>query len=198
MFIAPQAREAQGDAMPLGLSVALAIAAPAAAGAAAPPSATVAPAAPVASPTDPCAAPAPEPETGEILVCGERPQGYRIDPDIIEAKRLKRSRSAGRPIRPGPGAVKDTSRCAVGPEGCQSAGINLVGAAVTAAQMAERLARGQGIGSMFVTDPQLSEYQLYVIAKRAREAREAEEKAKAAAAAAKAALTAEAAEPSRE
>ena len=143
MFIAPQAREAQGDAMPLGLSVALAIAAPAAAGAAAPPSATVAPAAPVASPTDPCAAPAPEPETGEILVCGERPQGYRIDPDIMEAKRLKRSRSAGRPTRPGPGAVKDTSRCAVGPAGCQSAGINLVGAALIASGAARELGAGR-------------------------------------------------------
>jgi hypothetical protein len=57
-----------------------------------------------------------------------------------------------------------------------SAGINLIGVALTAAQMAERLAKGQEIGSMFVTDPHPSEYQLYVEAKKRREAKE-EEKA---------------------
>jgi hypothetical protein len=49
--------------------------------------------------------------------------------------------------------------------------------------MAERLSKGQEIGSMFVTDPQPSEYQLYLEAKRAREAKEAEAAAKAKAAA---------------
>ena len=57
-----------------------------------------------------------------------------------------------------------------------SAGINLIGVALTAAQMAERLAKGQEIGSMFVTDPHPSEYQLYVEAKKRRESKE-EEKA---------------------
>ena len=57
-----------------------------------------------------------------------------------------------------------------------SAGINLIGVALTAAQMAERLAKGKEIGSMFVTDPHPSEYQLYVEAKKRREAEE-EEKA---------------------
>ena len=68
--------------------------------------------------------------------------------------------------------------------GCTpGAGVNLIGAALTAAQMAARLAQGKEIGSMFVTDPHPTEYQLYVEAKRAREAREAEAEAEAAAAA---------------
>jgi hypothetical protein len=58
-------------------------------------------------------------------------------------------------------------------------GINLIAAAATAAEMAERLSKGQEIGSMFVTDPQPSEYQLYKEAKAKREAEEAEKAAKA-------------------
>src|SRR5438045_1319408 len=56
-----------------------------------------------------------------------------------------------------------------------------------AAEMAARLSKGQEIGSMFVTDPHPSEYQLYLAAKAEREAKEAEAKAKALAAKAKAA-----------
>ena len=68
----------------------------------------------------------------------------------------------------------------VGPAPCMDAPmINLLGAAATAAEMAARLARGQEIGSMFVTDPQESEYQLYKEAKARREAEEAEKAAKA-------------------
>ena len=65
-------------------------------------------------------------------------------------------------------------RCAVGPRDCQSAGINLVAAAITAATMVERAVTGKNVGEMFVTDPHPSEYQLYVMAKKRREAREAE------------------------
>ena len=57
--------------------------------------------------------------------------------------------------------------------------INLLAAAATLGEMGERLSRGEEIGSLFVTDPTLSEYQLYAEAKREREAKEAE-KAKAA------------------
>ena len=69
--------------------------------------------------------------------------------------------------------------------------INLLAAAATLAEMGERLSKGEEIGSMFVTDPHPSEYQLYLEAKHDREAAEAEKakvaKAKAAAAAAAAA-----------
>jgi hypothetical protein len=165
--------------MPIGLSVALAFAAQSAAATA--PAPATAPAA-QADPgeADGCKRRWPNLATGEIVVCAERPKGYRIDPDIMTAKRMKRS--GGRPSRPNAAGVRDVSACAVGPHpmGCQSAGINVIGAALTAAQMAARLARGEEIGSMFVTDPQMSEYQLYVAAKRAREAKEAAEAAKAA------------------
>ena len=71
---------------------------------------------------------------------------------------------------------------------CMNAGINLLAAAVTAAEMAKRLAAGQEVGSMFLTDPQPDEYHLYLMAKARREAEEAQKaadaKAKAAAAAA--------------
>jgi hypothetical protein len=40
--------------------------------------------------------------------------------------------------------------------------------------MAERLAKGQEVGSMFVTDPRPSEYQLYQMAKERREAEQAQ------------------------
>lgn len=113
----------------------------------------------------------PNAQPGEIVVCAERPQGYRLDPDILQANRAKRS---GRPKRPE--RLRDTSCASVGPAGCMGAGggVDLIGVALTAAQMAARLAQGKEIGSMFVTDPQRSEYQLYVEAKRAREAQEAE------------------------
>jgi len=133
------------------------------------------------TPTGPSSAPAtveadrcPPPSTDSrvIVVCTQRPQGYRLNPDVMEAKR--EIHSGGRPVRPGGTIIPDCAH--VGPAPCMSAGINLIGAALTAAQMAERLAKGEEVGSMFVTDPHPSEYQLYVEAKKRREAEE-EEKA---------------------
>lgn len=171
--------------MPLGLTAALALAAQSATGAQAPAAAPEAGAAAPSgqqagpAPTDGCRRSWPNLETGEIVVCAERPQGYRIDPDILTAKKMKRA--GGRPSRPSGTGVRQTSACAVGPHpmGCQSGGINIIGAALTAAEMASRLAKGEEIGSMFVTNPEPSEYELYRAAKAAREAREALEAAKA-------------------
>jgi hypothetical protein len=59
--------------------------------------------------------------------------------------------------------------------------INLIAAAMTAAEMAKRISEGKEIGSMFQTTPEPTEYDLYKEAKARREAKEA-----AAAAAAKA------------
>lgn len=154
--------------MPPGLTVALALAAQAApAASAASPEAAPPPAA-----AEPCETPRPDPNDREIVICAERPKGYRIDPDIMTMKRMKRR--GGRPVRPGLQGTRDTSACVVGPQGCAGAGVNLMAAAMTAAEMAKRLAKGQEIGSMFITDPTPSEYQLYVMAKREREAREEE------------------------
>ena len=161
--------------MPLGLPVALALAAQAA-----PATAPASPEASAEKPTEPthvedCRNTRP---TGDqIVICAERPEGYRIDPDILTVNRMKKS--GGRPVRPGPQGTRDTTACVVGAQGCATAGINLIGAALTAAEMAKRLAEGKEIGSMFITDPTPDEYQLYVMAKRAREARELEEKARA-------------------
>jgi hypothetical protein len=130
-----------------------------------------------------------------IVICTERPQGYRLNPDVMEAKREKRS--PGPPVRPGGRVIPDCTN--VGPQPCTTAGINLIGAALTAAQMAERLAKGQEVGSMFQTDPHPSEYQLYEMAKARREAEEAQKTAqeirKAAEAKAKAAQKASDARP---
>jgi hypothetical protein len=125
---------------------------------------------------------APAPRTTndrEIVVCVEKPQGYRIDPDVLASKRAMRG--GGRPKRPE--RLRDTACASVGPAGCigAGAGINLIGAALTAAEMAARLSKGQEIGSMFRTTPEMSEYELYQEAKRAREAKEAEAAAAAAA-----------------
>ena len=161
--------------MPAGLPVALLFAAQVAA--------SPAQAAQPATPTD-CAAQAPDPKSGPIVICAPKSQGYRLDPDVIEAKREKKNQ-AGRPHNPHE-AYRDKG-CAVGPTGCPPAPVNLIAAGLAAAQMGARLAKSQEIGSMFQTTPEASEYQLYLEAKKRREEKEAEaaaEKAKAAAQAA--------------
>jgi hypothetical protein len=127
--------------------------------------------------------PAPSTTGDTIVVCTVRPQGYRIDPDVLEAKR-EMKRDHGRPVRPGGKPIPDCAH--VGPAPCMTAGINLLAAALTAAEMAKRAASGDEIGSMFVTDPHPSEYQLYQMAKARREAEEADKAAKKAKAAAEA------------
>jgi hypothetical protein len=137
------------------------------------------PAAAPVKPVEPCPPPAQTGKSQEIVICAEKPQGYRINPDVLKARHEKRS--AGRPTRPGPIAMKDNSCTVVGEAPCMGVftGINLRAAAATLAKMGDRLSKGEEIGSMFVTDPHPSEYQLYVEAKREREAKETE-KAKAA------------------
>ena len=156
----------------MGLPAALIFLAQAATGASAPPD----PNAPAK--TEACSPRAPDSNAREIVICADRPNGYRIDPDVLAAKKAKKQALAGRP-KP-PTKMPDTSCTVVGPAGCIAApGINLLAAAATAAEMAARLSRGQEIGSMFVTDPQPDEYQLYREAKAEREAEEAEKAAKA-------------------
>jgi len=112
-------------------------------------------------------------EKGEIVVCAQRPQSYRLDPDVLAAKKAKRD--GGPP--PGPERFVNQDCKTIGPMGCRGqVGINLIAAGMTLAKMADRLSRGQEIGSMFITDPHPSEYQLYLAAKAAREAREEEAK----------------------
>jgi hypothetical protein len=106
-----------------------------------------------------------------IVICAQRPNGYRLDPDVMEARKEKREALAGRSKTPA--EKMKISNCGVGPQPCGTAGINLLAAALTAAEMAKRLSEGKEIGSMFLTTPEPSEYQLYVEAKHLREAKEA-------------------------
>jgi hypothetical protein len=180
--------------MPAGLSVAIALlaltasAAPASAAPVAPapaPAATrtpvygpVAPAPPKAPPKPPvksaddgCAAVHASTSERAIVVCAQRPQGYRLNPDVIEARR--EIRSGGRPT---PSEKFRNTDCAtIGPMGCRGgAGINLVNAVMVAGTIAAKAMRGENVGQMFETDPSPSEYQLYLEAKRRREAKEAQ------------------------
>jgi hypothetical protein len=151
------------------------------------------PPAAVAPAKDACAANPRPTNPGEILVCAPRPEGYRLDPDVLEAKR--QMRSGGRPT---PRNMMEDNNCAtIGPMGCRGGGINLIAAALTVAKMADRLSKGEEIGSMFITDPHPTEYQLYLQAKRQREAKEAEAAASAKANAA-AVVQPEAAKPTTE
>lgn len=125
-----------------------------------------------------------DPKTGPIVICAPKPQGYRLDPDVLEAKREKKNQ-AQRPHNPHE-AYRDKG-CVIGPMGCPSQPINLLAAAMTAAELSARLAKGQEIGSMFRTTPEPTEYQLYIEAKKRREEKDAQaaaEKEKAAAQAA--------------
>lgn len=130
------------------------------------------------SPNDGCNTPAPSADSREIVVCAIKPEGYRLNPDVMEAKR--QMKSGGRPVRRG--EVPSGNECrTVGPMGCRGVpAVNLLAVAATAAQISERLAKGQEIGSVFETTPSPSEYQLYLEAKKDREARQAEKAALAA------------------
>jgi len=145
------------------------------------PSAAYGPAAPAPPPprveprpAEPCPTPRPTAENPEIIVCAPKPEGYRIDPDLMKAERtMKANKKLKRPER-----FADKSCATVGPMGCRDGGgINLMAAALTAAEMARRAINGENVGEMFITDPQPDEYQLYLAYKREREAKEAAAKA---------------------
>lgn len=141
-------------------------------------------ASPAATPVKPAATacPAPansDPKNGPIIVCAVKPQGYRIDPDVLAARRLKKKGDAGRPHNPHE-TYSDHSCATIGPMGCRfGPTINVIAAAATAATMIQKAVTGQNVGKTFVTDPTMSEYQLYEEAKREREAKEQERAAQA-------------------
>jgi len=185
--------------MAAGLNLALAMLAQvAAAPAPARPPAQAAPSTTVTEPVPDCSEP--NADSNRIVICTERPQGYRLDPDVMEAKR--ETHSGGRPVRPGGKVIPDCAT-GVGPQPCSYGGVNLIGVALTAAEMAKRVAKGEEVGSMFKTDPNPTEYQLYLMAKAQREQEElekaaAEEREKAAARQKDAEGTVDSEGPSRE
>jgi hypothetical protein len=123
-------------------------------------------------------APAPDPacrstSAREIIVCAQRKQGYRLDPDVMEARR--EIRGGGKP-RPPETRTKDNSCATVGPMGCTGTPtIDLVNAAMVLANMATKAVKGEDWASAFKTGKGSDEYLLYVEAKHRREAREAEQ-----------------------
>lgn len=154
--------------MPAGLTVAIALLVQASAAPVYGPPAPVAPAKPAARKVEPgCATRTPAADSREIVVCAQKPQGYRLNPDVIEAKR---EMHAGRLKRPERFVQSDCGT--IGPMGCRFGGIDLMGAALTALTMASKAAKGENVGKMFVTDGHADEYHLYLEAKQAREARD--------------------------
>lgn len=153
---------------------------PQAAGANGPPAPVVNRAEPVKTAESDCSPTSPDPGSREVVVCVQKSEGFRIDPDVLAARKAKKEAMRGR-LKTPQERMKDTSCTVVGPAGCvfDQPGINLLAAAATLAQMGDRLAKGQEIGSMFVTDPQLDEYGYYKQAKKDREAEAASRAAKA-------------------
>jgi len=138
-----------------------------------------------------CSPSVPDPNSREIVVCAVKPDGYRLDPDILAAKRAKKKGESIRPRNPQEKFVNHD--CAtIGPMGCRGqVTVDAITAAAVLAEMAARMSKGQPIGPMFKTQPTEGEYQLYLDAKKQREAEELSKAAKAKAAAAQAALSAQ-------
>jgi hypothetical protein len=154
--------------------------------------------APVKMAQQQCAPQAHDAKSDEIVVCAIKPQGYRIDPDVLAARRMKKKGDAGQPHNPHE-TYADHSCATVGPMGCRGgATFNVVGAAMAAANMIDKAVKGENVGQTLVTDPTQSEYKLYQEAKREREEKEADAAAKAVTEAAKAKAAAEAAKAKAE
>jgi len=170
-----------------------------AAAAAPPPAAAPQPAA-VAEPAGPPAPPRPKPkppsslkpagcsanlptEPGVITVCAPTPDGYRIDPDILKAKQIAHNHVLPKKRE----MLKDNSCQVVGGNGCMNPPIlNVLGAAMTAVKTVQTALTGGNVMALLETDPQPSEYEIYLAAKADREAQERDAAAQAAALAAKA------------
>ena len=177
-------------AMPVGLNIALVLLAQASA--ASTPAGTEAAYGPVAAtPSQPapvphdqtqreCAPQSNDPKSSAIIVCAVKPDGYRLPPDIVEARRLKKEGVTIRPHNPHENFA-DHSCAHVGPMGCRGAPtLDMLAVAATAAEISKRMARGQEIGSIFQTEKSSTDYQYYQIAKKEREDKEAQAAAKAA------------------
>ena len=134
-----------------------------------------------------CSPTVPDPNSREIVVCAVKPNGYRLDPDILAAKRAKKKGESIRPRNPHETFVNHD--CAtIGPMGCRG---QVTVDAFTAAAVLAQISQGQAIGPMFKTQPTETEYQLYLDAKKQREAEELSKAAKVKAAAAQATLSAQ-------
>lgn len=114
----------------------------------------------------------------DIVICAQRRQGYRLDPNVVDAEREAKdsSRSATAPMPPAQAA------CSSQPAGCGRGleGLDLANAAIVIGTAAIRAAKGEDWTKPFKIGSS-DEYQLYLQAKQRREALEEEARAKAAA-----------------
>jgi hypothetical protein len=118
----------------------------------------------------PCETPYPGENDQEVVICVERQQGFRIDPDILNAEKERKRQKLKRPER-----FVDKSCNSVGPMGCGGGGVDLLAVAIGAATIAKRAVSGENVGEMFVADKDPNGYELYKQAKREREAKRAAE-----------------------
>jgi hypothetical protein len=131
---------------------------------------------PVKQAEDGCAFSRESAEKGEIVVCAQKPQSYRLNPDVMAAKKAMRDGGGPKP----PERFVNTDCKTIGPMGRRGqATVNLVGTALALAKMADRMSKGESLASLLITDPHPSEYQLYQAAKADREAREEDARIKA-------------------
>jgi hypothetical protein len=107
----------------------------------------------------------------DIVVCAQRGHGYRLDSNVMDARREAESRSrnatAALPLA--------QAVCSAAPSGCGNGleGLDLVNVAFVAGTMAVKAAKGKDwTGALGTGGP--DEYQLYLQAKREREQHEAD------------------------
>lgn len=102
---------------------------------------------------------------GEVVVCGESPDKYRIDPDVLQVVRAQEQ--AANPPRP-PAQVTDGDPCRIGPNGCPGEGaLPLLMIAMKVVEVAAQVAKGDDWREPLRTGP--DEYQLYMESKTRRE-----------------------------
>lgn len=98
---------------------------------------------------------------GEIVVCGESQEKYRIDRDVLQV--IREQELAANPPRP-PVQVADGDPCKVGPNGCPGEGaLPLLAIAMKAAQLAVQVAKGEDWREPLRTRP--DEYEQYLKSK---------------------------------
>ena len=112
-----------------------------------------------------------DPNARDIVVCGQRGQAYRVDPDVMEANRevQTKQRSATSAV---PTAQAVCSRLLVGPPATCGQGLgslDLANVAMVVATTAVKAAKGEDWKSIFRPGGS-DEYRLYQAAKRRREA----------------------------
>jgi len=126
---------------------------------------------PAPAPTRTAADPCKSPDSRDIVVCAERKQALRLEPDIVNAQRqaeqAQRSATATMPAA--------QASCSASPQGCGTglAGLDLANVAIVVATSAVKAARGEDWTKVLKPGGP-DEYQLYLKAKKERETREQE------------------------